>query len=159
LSSWRRSNLPEFRFHHLERRRLDAALPDLLEAALAEGLRVVVQAPDAQSRDALNERLWTYAEDSFLPHGGPGDGDPATQPIFLTETDGTPNGARLRVLLAPADALRFVASAAERIVVLFEARDDEAMAAARTAWKALRDAGATASYWREGDEGGWVKAR
>jgi DNA polymerase III subunit chi len=118
-----------------------------------------VQTSDAQARDALNERLWTYREDSFLPHGGPGDGDPATQPIFVTETDETPNGAPLRVLLAPADALRFAAGAAERIIVLFEARDDEAMAAARATWKALRDAGAATSYWREGDEGGWVKAR
>ena len=43
--------------------------------------------------------------------------------------------------------------------MLFEARDEEAMAAARAAWKALRDAGAAPSYWREGDEGEWVKAR
>jgi DNA polymerase-3 subunit chi len=122
-------------------------------------LRVVVQTTDAQARDALNERLWTYREDSFLPHGGPGDGDPATQPIFLTETDQAPNGARLRVLLDPANAPRFLTDEAERIVVLFEARDEEAMAAARAAWKALRDAGAATSYWREGDEGEWVKAR
>ena len=134
-------------------------LPDLLEAALGEGQRVVVQTADAAARDALNERLWTYREDSFLPHGGPGDGDPATQPIFLTETDETPNGARLRVLLAPADAPRFVGDAVERVIVLFEARDEAAMAAARAAWKALRDAGAATSYWREGDEGNWVKAR
>lgn len=120
---------------------------------------MVVQAADAQARDALNERLWTYAEDSFLPHGGPGDGDPATQPIFLTETDETPNGAALRVLLAPAQAPRWIAAAAERVIVLFEARDEEAMAAARAAWKALRDAGAATSYWREGDEGEWVRAR
>jgi len=118
-----------------------------------------VQTTDAQARDALNERLWTYREDSFLPHGGPGDGDPATQPIFLTETDQAPNGARLRVLLDPANAPRFLTDEAERIVVLFEARDEEAMAAARAAWKALRDAGAATSYWREGDEGEWVKAR
>jgi DNA polymerase-3 subunit chi len=151
--------MPEFRFHHLERRRLDAALPDLLEAALAERLRAVVQAPSSQARDALNERLWTYRDDSFLPHGGPGDGDPATQPVFLTETDETPNGAGLRVLLNPADAPRFRDGACERVIVLFEARDEEAMAAARAAWKALRDAGAAPSYWKEGDEGEWVKAR
>jgi DNA polymerase-3 subunit chi len=150
--------LPEFRFHHCERQRLDQALASLLEAALGEGSRVVVQTPSREAREALNERLWTYAEDSFLPHGGPGDGDPATQPIFLTETDESPNGARLRVLLNPADAPRFVSDAAERVVVLFEARDVEAMAAARAAWKALRDAGAAPSYWREGEEGGWVKA-
>jgi DNA polymerase-3 subunit chi len=151
--------LPEFRFHHLERRRLDSALPALLEAALAEGARVVVQAADAATRDALNERLWTYREDSFLPHGGPGDGDPATQPVFLTETDETPNGAGLRVLLNPADALRFAAAAIARVVVLFDARDEATLAAARAAWKALRDAGAAPSYWREGEEGEWVKAR
>ena len=122
-------------------------------------MRVVVQAPDAQARDALNERLWTYSEDSFLPHGGPGDGDPATQPIFLTETDAAPNGASLRVLLNPADAPRCLDQACERVVVLFEERDEEAMAAARAAWKALRDAGAAPSYWKEGDEGEWVRAR
>jgi DNA polymerase III subunit chi len=130
-----------------------------LETALAEGRRAVVQAASVEARDALNERLWTYREDSFLPHGGPGDGPPETQPIFVTETDATPNGAALRVLLNPADAPRFLSAAAERIVVIFEARDEEAMAAARAAWKALKDAGAAPSYWREGDEGEWVKAR
>jgi DNA polymerase III subunit chi len=130
-----------------------------LETALAEGRRAVVQAASVEARDALNERLWTYREDSFLPHGGPGDGDPATQPIFVTETDAAPNGAALRVLLNPADALRFVAAPTERVVVLFDARDEAAMAAARAAWKALKDAGAAPSYWREGDEGEWVKAR
>jgi DNA polymerase-3 subunit chi len=147
----------EFRFHHLERRRLEQALPDLCEAALAEGVRVVVQAPNAQTRDALNDKLWTYREDSFLPHGGPGDGDPASQPVYLTESDETPNGAGLRILLNPADALRFLD--AGRVIVLFDSRDEEAMAAARAAWKALRDAGAAPTYWREGDEGEWVKGR
>ncbi len=118
-----------------------------------------MQSPTRAASDALNERLWTFREDSFLPHGGAGDGDPATQPIFLTETDEAPNGARLRVLLNPADAPRFIGAEAERIAVLFDARDEEIMAAARVAWKALRDAGAAPSYWREGDEGGWVKAR
>jgi DNA polymerase-3 subunit chi len=131
----------------------------VLEAALAEGFRVVVQASSREACDALNERLWSYRDDSFLPHGGPGDGDPATQPIFLTDADDAPNGARLRVLLAPADAPRFVGADAERVIVLFDARDEETMAAARAAWKALRDAGAAPSYWREGEEGGWVKAR
>ena len=151
--------MPEFRFHVLERRRLDQALPDLLEAALAEGLRVVVQTPSPEAREALNERLWTYREDSFLPHGGPGDGEAATQPIFLTETDETPNGAALRVLLNPADAERFLDVECARVVVLFEARDEEATVAARTAWKALNGRRATLSSWKEDDDGGWARAR
>ncbi len=151
--------MPEFRFHHLERRRIEQALPDFLEAALVEGHRVVVQTPSREWRDALNERLWTYREDSFLPHGAAGDGDAASQPIFLTETDETPNGATLRVLLGPTDAERFRDAECERVVVLFDSRDEAAMAEARVAWKQLTTAGAAPSYWKEGDEGGWVKAR
>jgi len=151
--------VPEFRFHHLERRRIEQALPDFLEAALAEGHRIVVQTPSREWRDALNERLWTYREDSFLPHGSASDGDPASQPIFLTETDESPNGATLRVLLGPADVERFRDAACKRVIVLFDSRDEAAMAEARTAWKLLTGAGAAPSYWKEGDEGGWVKAR
>ena len=152
--------MPEFRFHHLERRRIEQALPDFLEAALAEGHRIVVQTPSREWRDALNERLWTYREDSFLPHGSASDGDPASQPIFLTETDESPNGATLRVLLGPADVERFRdAASCKRVIVLFDSRDEAAMAEARTAWKLRTGAGASPSYWNEGDEGGWVKAR
>jgi DNA polymerase-3 subunit chi len=151
--------VPEFRFHHLERRRIEQALPDFLEAALAEGHRIVVQTPSREWRDALNERLWTYREDSFLPHGSAADGDPTSQPIFLTETDEAPNGATLRVLLGPADVERFRDAECQRVIVLFDSRDEAAMAEARTAWKQLTSAGAAPSYWKEGDEGGWVKAR
>ena len=61
--------MTEFRFYHLERRRIDQALPEILEEALAHGLRAVVQAPSEERVEALNERLWTYADESFLPHG------------------------------------------------------------------------------------------
>ena len=43
--------------------------------------------------EALNDRLWTYDDASFLPHGAAGDGDPATQPVFLTERVENPNAA------------------------------------------------------------------
>ena len=119
----------------------------------------MVQTSDAAAREALDERLWTFRDDSFLAHGGPGDGDPASQPIFLTQTDENPNGANLRVLLNPADAPRFAGADVADIVVMFEARDEEALSAARVAWKTLSGAGAALSYWREGDEGEWVRAR
>ena len=71
----------EVRFHHLERRRVDQALPRLLERALEEGRRVVVRASSDEMVAALNERLWTYDDASFSPHGAAGDGDATTQPI------------------------------------------------------------------------------
>ncbi len=119
--------MTEFRFYHLERRRIDQALPEILEEALAHGLRAVVQAPSIERVEALNERLWTYADESFLPHGAAGDGEPQAQPVYLTAGEENPNGANLRVLVAGVDAAPFAQAAGgayERVILLFDGRDE-----------------------------------
>ena len=123
--------MPEFRFHHLERRRVDQALADLLERTLAEGRRVAVQARSPEEVEALNERLWTYAEESFLPHGTRRDGEPETQPIYLTDGGDNLNRAAVRVLLSGVEAAPFAAEDYERVLLLFDGRDEEAKAEAR----------------------------
>src|SRR5271166_1460961 len=148
----------EFRFHHLERRRVDQALPALLEHAYDEGRRVVVRASSQEMVEALNDRLWTYDDASFLPHGAAGDGDPMTEPIFLTAKVENPNAATMLVLLAgtetsPDDEVF------DHVVRLFDGRDEEALAEARREWKRLKDEGRSLSYWREGEDGGWERAR
>ena len=150
--------MTEARFHHLERRRVDQALPRLLERALEEGRRVVVRASSDEMVGALNERLWTYADTSFLPHGAAGDGDPTSQPIFLTSEVETPNAATMLVRLSGAGA----GEADEKfdlVVFMFDGRDEAVLAHARGEWRRLKDQGRTISYWRETDEGGWERAR
>ena len=150
--------MSEFRFYHLERRRIDQALPDLLERALTNGRRVVVRAPSEEMVAALNDRLWTYDDASFLPHGAAGDGDPASHAVFLTTQVENPNGATMLVLLSGAETAAQDGTFDE-VVMLFEGRDEEAIAEARARWKRLKDEGHAISYWREGDEGGWERAR
>jgi DNA polymerase-3 subunit chi len=148
----------EARFHHLERRRVDQALPRLLERALEEGRRVVVRASSDEMVAALNERLWTYDDASFLPHGTAGDGDPTSQPIFLTSEVENPNAATMLVRLSGAEA----GEADEKfdlVVLMFDGRDEAALAHARGEWRRLKDEGRAISYWRETDEGGWERAR
>ena len=149
--------MTEARFHHLERRRVDQALPRLLERALEEGRRVVVRASSDEMVAALNERLWTYDDASFLPHGAAGDGDPSSQPIFLTSEVENPNAATMLVRLSGVQA----GAADEKfdlVVLMFDGRDEGALAHARGEWRRLKDEGRAISYWRETDEGGWERA-
>jgi DNA polymerase-3 subunit chi len=148
----------EVRFYHLEQRRIDQALPGLLERALDEGRRVLVRASSDEMVAALNERLWTYDEASFLPHGAAGDGDPASQPIFLTSEPENPNAATMLVRLSGVEADEGD-EAFDPVVLLFDGRDEAALAQARGEWRRLKDEGRTISYWRESDEGGWERAR
>ncbi len=150
--------MTETRFYHLERRRLDQALPSLLEAALEDGRRVLVRASSDEMVAALNERLWTYDDASFLPHGAAGDGDPMTQPVFLTSELENPNAATLLVRLSGAE-IADSDDAFELVAILFEGRDEAALAEARGEWRRLKDQGGAISYWREGDEGAWERAR
>jgi DNA polymerase III subunit chi len=148
----------EIRFYHLEQRRVDQALPTLLERALEEGRRVLVRASSEEMVAALNERLWTYDDASFLPHGAADDGDPMEQPIFLTSELENPNAATMLVRLSGAETGE-ADDAFDLVILMFDGRDEAALAQARDEWRRLKDQGRTISYWRESDEGGWERAR
>jgi DNA polymerase III subunit chi len=148
----------DVRFYHLERRRVDQALLSLLEHALDEGRRVLVRASSDEMVAALNERLWTYDDASFLPHGAAGDGDPMTQPIFLTSDLENPSAATMLVRLSGAET-GDADEAFDLVILMFDGSDEAALAQARGEWRRLSDQGRTISYWRESDEGGWERAR
>ena len=150
--------MTEIRFYHLEQRRVDQALPPLLEHALEEGRRVLVRAHSDDMVAALNGRLWTYADASFLPHGAAGDGDPIEHPIFLTSELENPNAATMLVRLSGAEANE-ADNGFDLVVLMFDGRDEAALAQSRSEWRRLKDLGRPISYWRESDEGGWEQAR
>jgi DNA polymerase-3 subunit chi len=151
-----RPDVTEILFYHLQRQPLERVLPQLLERSLERGWRVVVQASSDERVDALDAQLWTYRDDSFLPHGTVRDGDPTAQPVILTSDDGNPNGASVRFLVdgvpVPADAASY-----ERIVLIFDGDDNDAVAAARIRWSEAKAQGFDATYWQTDDNGRWVK--
>ena len=107
---------------------------------------------------ALDESLWTYDDASFLPHAAAGDGDAAEQPILLTEQSHNPNGATIRFLVDGADPEAALAeSGYERLVLLFDGTDDDAVADARRRWSVLKAAGHSVTYWQQDSEGRWDK--
>ncbi len=145
----------EVLFYHLERQPLERVLPNLIEKTLQRGWRAVVQSGSEERLDALDVALWTYSEDSFLPHGSKKSGFAGEQPVYLTTGADAPNGAGVRFFVDGAVAETF--EGAERFVYLFDGRDQDALATARGQWKAAKAAGCTVTYWQETEGGRWEK--
>jgi len=148
--------MTEILFYHLHRQPLERVLPTLLERSLERGWRVVVQASSEERVEALDAHLWTFRDDSFLPHGTWREGEAREQPILLTVNGDNPNGAAVRFLIdgapVPADA-----DAYQRIVLIFDGEDPDAVAAARQRWSEARANGLAATYWQADEQGRWQR--
>ncbi|NMA97698.1 MAG: DNA polymerase III subunit chi [Phyllobacteriaceae bacterium] len=145
--------MAEILFYHLETRPLEAVIPQLLEKTIERGWRAVVECGSRERAEALDAQLWTFRDDSFVPHGLAGDGNDALQPIILTTETDNPNGANVRFFVD-----RAVPQSPEdyqRIVFLFSGLDPDAVAEARLAWRALKP-GNEVSYWQQEPDGRWV---
>src|SRR5262245_2785413 len=127
--------MTEILFYHLQQQPLEKVLPTLLEKSLERGWRVVVQASSEERVDALDSHLWTYRDDAFLPHGTWRESDAREQPVLLTVKDDNPNAAVVRFLVDGA-AVPDDADTYQRLVLLFNGEDPEAVAAARERWTA-----------------------
>lgn len=152
--------MTEVLFYHLERRSLDDALPGLIEKTLERGWKAIVKTESAERAEAIDNLLWTYNERSFLPHAQAGDGEASRQPVFITLEDGNPNDANVLFVVGGAEPSGGVigsASPFSRVVLMFDGRDDAALARARTAWKGAREAGCDVTYWKESAAGKWER--
>jgi DNA polymerase-3 subunit chi len=146
--------MTEVLFYHLQNMTVENVLPPLLEKSLERGWRVIVQSTSEERADALDAHLWTYRDDSFLPHATWRAGDAADQPVLLAVTETNPNQANVRFLIdnatLPADSQSY-----ERVVLLFNGDDDEALAQARGAWTDCKSCGFEVTYWQADEQGRW----
>ena len=150
-----KSSPSEVLFYQLDRQPLQQVLPSLVEKTLERGWRAVIQSGSQQHLEALDTALWTFRDDSFVPHGTKSDGHAEDQPVYLTIDDDNPNQAGVRFLVDGASTSQFEGYV--RIVYLFDGRDKDAVAQAREAWREVKEAGCTATYWQQSESGGWQK--
>jgi DNA polymerase-3 subunit chi len=142
-------------FYHLERTSLDQALPELLEKTLARNWRALVRSTAPERVDHLDGWLWSYRDDAFLPHGVEGEPMAERQPVLITSGMGNANRADVLFLIdgaEPGDISPF-----QRCILLFDGRDETAVATARSRWSRFKGAGCEVSYWRQGESRGWRK--
>ncbi|WP_044283301.1 DNA polymerase III subunit chi [Candidatus Endolissoclinum faulkneri] len=147
--------MTEIIFYHLTSITVNKALPKLLCKTLAARERAIVLLASAEKVQALDYHLWVYDERSWLPHGAQKYDNANLQPIWLTHRNENPNGARFLFIIERVEA--FDLSSFKRVFDLFDGHNHKSIAAARLRWKLARDAGHVITYWRQKNNGSWLK--
>jgi len=147
--------MTEILFYHLERATLESVLTGLLEKTLQRDWKAVVRATSRDLLEALDNHLWTYRDEAFLPHGIEGKG--AAHPVWLTTGDDMPNAPQLLFLVDGAEADPTEISDLERCVMIFDGNDEPSVMRAREFWKATAAAGLDVTYWKQSDSDHWEK--
>lgn len=147
--------MTEIRFYHLQRRTLEDVLPQILGIALTRGMRGLVMTGTAERMNALNSHLWTFQNDSFLPHGTAEEELPQYQPVCLTTQDENPNAADLLILADGATSQNV--GDFKMTCEIFDGNDEQAVADARTRWTAYKEQGHDLTYYQQNDAGQWEK--
>lgn len=148
--------MPEVLFYHLTSLPLEATLPDLLERSLARGWRVLLRAGTEAGLGYLDDMLWRFRDDAFLPHGRSAGRDAARQPVLLTCGRDNLNAAEVLMLTLGARAEIDELARFARTCLIFEGADAAAVEHARADWRAVTAAGLPAKYWAQ-DGGRWVQ--
>lgn len=146
--------MTDINFYHLTQSNLETTLPLLLEKSLGAGMRVVVIGDTPDRIESLNNHLWTYDKEKFLPHGTAKDGFAEHQPVWLTTEDENPNQADLLVLTENTTSQNLASY--KKCLNVFDGRDENAVQTARARWKEWKEAGHQLSYFQQ-ESGSWKK--
>jgi DNA polymerase-3 subunit chi len=150
----------EVLFYHLERKSLEDVLPGLVELTLQRKWKAVIKCESADRATAIDNLLWTYDEQSFLPHAQLGDGEAAHQPVLIAAEDTDANDPTVLFLVGGASPPIWTGElvhSLSRIAILVDGRDEEGLAAVRKSWKDARDAGHEVTYWKQSAAGKWER--
>ena len=144
----------EYWFYHLESSTVEGVLPGLLEKTRQKGWRALVKLPEEQLKE-MDDYLWAYKDDSFLPHGRDDEPLAEQQPITLSADIMDADGHQAVFLLGGAEIVDL--AGVERCMVMINGRSESDVARERKRWKVLKETGASLSYYQQNDRGSWEK--
>ena len=144
-------------FYHLQKQTLEQVLPKLIEKAYETGAKIKIKIGNEARVEFINSLLWTYNEETFIPHGSKKDGFAKDQPIWLSSEDDNPNQAEMLFLV---DGANFDISNVEnfsRIFNIFDGNDEDSLQQARNFWKEVSSTEHEKNYFQQDDNGRWNK--
>ena len=149
--------MTDVRFYHLTKTPLENALPKMLEKVLEREQKAVVLSSDERQLSDLDQGLWSYRAESFLPHGTKRDGAIAEHPIWLTTDTGETSEAEVLFVVHGAKPVDLEKASASLCAILFDGNNSSAVQDARALWKDLKAGSHELTYWQQTERGSWEK--
>ncbi len=146
--------MTEYWFYHLETSMLEGVLPELLDKTLTRGWRALVKIPSDRLL-YMDKFLWTYRDDSFLPHGRDDQPMGDQQPVLLSADAQSSAGHDCVFLIDGAEMN--IDESTSRCIVMIDGRNESSVQTSRQYWKKLKAEGLNLSYWQQNDQGRWEK--
>ena len=140
-------------FYHLLSTSRERAVPKLMQKVLGTGSKAVMILDSETALKEMSDALWSNDPASFIPHGGPRDGNETLQPIYLTLTDKNPNGADI-LCVCDGSSPESLAHYA-KVLDVFDGTNDDAVKAARVRWAQYKDKGYALQYIKQQPGGSW----
>ncbi len=134
----------------MERQGLEDILPSLVMKALENGHRILIKTSDEKEAERLNEHLWIFRPDVFLPHDTKKDGHEKQQPVFLTSSNDNPNNADMLILTQGTSFENI--GGFKLCCELLDGRNPDEISAARERWEKYKDSGFALTYWQQGEK-------
>lgn len=139
-------------FYHLQKTAKDTVLITLVEKSIAIGKRIFIKAR-TENINHIDELLWSYKDDSWVPHGAFGNGFEDKQPILIGDTVNHANQAEYLILTDGADISEL--DGFERCLNIFDEKSEKELQNARALWKALPTGNNKVNYWAQSSTGKW----
>ncbi len=143
-------------FYHLLHTKLISALPTLLEKTLASNVNAKILMSDEEQLKDLDNKLWTYKNDSWLPHGMDNERIAKEYPILLSlNDDENINNAKFLFLLMGQDSKKI--HDFQRVFVIFDSNDQLQLSQARKQWLEYKKLGVDMQYYQQTPNNSWIK--
>jgi DNA polymerase-3 subunit chi len=69
----------------------------------SQGRRVLIKTADPLAAERLDRELWTFEQDSFIPHDLAGGADEASEPVLISTGTANLNRAPVLIMLDPVE--------------------------------------------------------
>ena len=151
--------MPEICYYHIQQADFVTALARLLEDMLSQQKRCFIWLENLADAQNISEKLWTFEDDAFIPHGVIGQSaHDANQPVLFSDQRENVNVAQ--VLILPHQLDWDGPDEFTQICRLFDGRNPDRLVLMRQNWQKDKQAGHKLSYWQQDNSGTWlVKSR